>query len=169
MKKLLESTCCNHWEMILHLSAPRTLPPFKENPSLGHCRDLADIRTKNRQQFCALLEDSLTGLLALAELISCCSCSATRQSQEPQDKPSAARSFYRRGWWREWRGKEEGLEEDEGEQGDMDAREAVAAASSASSSSPAPWSSWLTLDCKAAGVSHSLGKQLCRNGTQELK
>lgn len=52
----------------------------------------------------------------------------------------------------------------------MEAREAVAAASSASSSSPAaPWSSWLTLDCKAAGVSHSLGRQLWRNGTQELK
>lgn len=57
----------------------------------------------------------------------------------------------------------------------MDAREAEAAASSASSSSPpappppAPWSSWLTLDCKAAGVSHSLGRQLWRNGTQELK
>lgn len=63
----------------------------------------------------------------------------------------------------------EGLAEDEGEHGDMDAREAVAAASSASSSSPPAWSSWLTLDCKAAGVSHSLGRQLWRNGTQELK
>lgn len=62
-----------------------------------------------------------------------------------------------------------GLEGEEGEQGDMEAREAVAAASSASSSSPPPWSSWLTLDCKAAGVSHSLGRQLWRNGTQELK
>lgn len=79
-------------------------------------------------------------------------------------------SFYRRGWWREWWGTEEGLEEDEGEHGDMEAREAVAAASSASSRSPPPaWSSWLTLDCKAAGVNHSLGRQLCRNGTQELK
>lgn len=53
----------------------------------------------------------------------------------------------------------------------MEAREALAAASSASSSSPLPLpcSSWLTLDCKAAGVSHSLGRQLWRKGTHELK
>lgn len=87
---MLESTCCDHWEMILHLSAPRTLPPCRENPSLDHCRDLADILTKDRQQLCALFEDSLTGLLALAGLISCCSCSVTWQSQEPQDKPGAS-------------------------------------------------------------------------------
>lgn len=82
-------------------------------------------------------------------------------------------SLYLRGWCREgwWRGSDEGLEDDEGEQGDMDARDALAAASSASSSSPPPLpcSSWLTLDCKAAGVSHSLGRQLCRKGTHELK
>lgn len=85
--------------------------------------------------------------------------------------PSSANCLYRRGWGWLCRGKEEeGLEDDEGEQGDMEAREAVATASSASSSSPPPpWSSWLTLDCKAAGVSHSLGRQLWRNGTQELK
>lgn len=71
-------------------------------------------------------------------------------------------TVYRRGWWR---GKGIGLEDE----GDMEAREAVAAASSASSSSPAPCSSWLTLDCSAAGVSHSLGRQLWRKGTQELK
>lgn len=47
------------------------------------------------------------------------------------------------------------------------ATEAAAAASSASSSSSC--SSWLTLDCRAAGVSHSLGRQLWRKGMQELK
>lgn len=47
------------------------------------------------------------------------------------------------------------------------AKEADAAASSASSSSSC--SSWLTLDWRAAGVSHSFGRQLCRKGIQELK
>lgn len=145
---------------------------------LDLCTQLADTLTQNRWEFSALLEDRLAGLLALAGLVGCCSLFATQQSLQPQDEPkvpptpkpgTACCSFYRRGWWREWRGREEGLEEDEGEHGDMEAREAVAAASSASSSSPAPWSSWLTLDCKAAGVSHSLGRQLWRNGTQELK
>ena len=74
---------------------------------------------------------------------------------------------YRRGWCLGARGSCEGLEEDEEQEG-MEESEAVAAASSASSSSQA-WSSWLTLDCRAAGVSHSLGRQLCRKGTQELK
>lgn len=114
---------------------------------------------------------SLTGPLAVDRSINCSRFSVTwlqcnKSSPEFLSMPC---SLYLRGWWREWRGKEEdGLEDEEGEQGDMEAREAVAAASSASSSSP-PWSSWLTLDCKAAGVSHSLGRQLWRNGTQELK
>lgn len=92
-------------------------------------------------------------------------------SPAPECRRPLVAGLYLRGWWREgwWRGSDEGLAEDEGEQGDMEAREALAAASSASSSSPPACSSWLTLDCKAAGVSHSLGRQLWRKGTQELK
>lgn len=70
---------------------------------------------------------------------------ALRQSLRPVSHGTGA---YRRGWCRLGRGVE---------------AEAEAAASSASSSS------WLTLDCSAAGVSHSLGRQLCRKGTHELK
>lgn len=120
------------------------------------------------QDFWLWLDSSAAAAFLLPN--SLCDHKMSPKSPPVPPKPgTACCSFYRRGWWREWRGREEGLEEDEGEHGDMEAREAVAAASSASSSSPAPWSSWLTLDCKAAGVSHSLGRQLWRNGTQELK
>lgn len=139
------------------VSSKSSFPFCEEKPFPRHGRGLADALSG----FSAVLQDFWLQLGP----VSCCRCLLPTKSS-----PESPSSFYRRGWWREWRGKEEeGLEEDDGEQGDMEAREAVAAASSASSSSPPPWSSWLTLDCKAAGVSHSLGRQLWRNGTQELK
>lgn len=73
---------------------------------------------------------------------------------------------------REWlepeAGEMEAMEAGEMEAGETEAREA-AASCPCSSSPPPAWSSCLRLDCKAAGVSQSRGRQRWRKGTQELK